>query len=150
MWVMPKMGAMIVPQARGPLRMEERDIPEPGRQEVRIRVHACGVCHSDSIIVEGHMPGLTYPRIPGHEVIGVIEAFGAEARGWEVGTRVGVGWSSGACGYCSHCYAPASPPSMRFEIVEPVRATWWRFMASADSATSAPNLPPDRGSEPSR
>jgi len=100
---MPKMRAMIVPQAGSRLRMEERDIPEPGRQEVRIRVHACGVCHSDSIIVEGHMPGLTYPRIPGHEVIGVIEAFGAEARGWEVGTRVGVGWSSGACGYCSHC-----------------------------------------------
>src|SRR5438477_3253206 len=103
MQVMPKMRAMIVPQAGSRLRMEERDIPEPGRQEVRIRVHACGVCHSDSIIVEGHMPGLTYPRIPGHEVIGVIEAFGAEARGWEVGTRVGVGWSSGACGYCSHC-----------------------------------------------
>ena len=100
---MQKMRAMIVPQAGSRLRMEERDIPEPGRQEVRIRVHACGVCHSDSIIVEGHMPGLTYPRIPGHEVIGVIEAFGAEARGWEVGTRVGVGWSSGACGYCSHC-----------------------------------------------
>jgi alcohol dehydrogenase len=100
---MLKMRAMIVPQAGGRLRMEERDIPEPGRQEVRIRVHACGVCHSDSIIVEGHMPGLTYPRIPGHEVIGVIEALGAEVHGWEVGTRVGVGWSSGACGYCGHC-----------------------------------------------
>src|SRR6266404_5467169 len=100
---MSKMRAMIVPQAGGRLRIEERDLPEPGRHEVRIRVHACGVCHSDSVIVEGHMPGLTYPRIPGHEVIGVIEALGAEVRGWEVGARVGVGWSSGFCGYCGHC-----------------------------------------------
>jgi alcohol dehydrogenase len=100
---MSKMRAMIVPKAGARLRMEERQLPEPGDQEVRIRVQACGVCHSDSLIVDGHMPGLTYPRIPGHEVIGVIEALGAGVRGWEVGARVGVGWSSGACGYCSRC-----------------------------------------------
>jgi alcohol dehydrogenase len=100
---MSKMRAMTVPQAGGRLRIEERDLPAPGRQEVRIRVHACGVCHSDSVTVEGHMPGLTYPRIPGHEVIGVIEALGADVEGWGVGARVGVGWFSGSCGYCGHC-----------------------------------------------
>src|SRR5690348_9260380 len=100
---MSKMRAMIVPQADGRLRIEERELPEPGHQEVRIRVHACGVGDSDSIILEGHMPGLTYPRIPGHEVIGVIEALGAGVQGWEVGARIGVGWSSGSCGYCNHC-----------------------------------------------
>jgi D-arabinose 1-dehydrogenase-like Zn-dependent alcohol dehydrogenase len=70
---------------------------------VRIRVQACGVCHSDAATIEGHMPGLTYPRVPGHEVIGIIEALGADVDGWTVGTRVGVGWFGGSCGYCSHC-----------------------------------------------
>jgi len=61
------------------------------------------VCHSDALTVGGRMPGLKYPRIPGHEVIGVVEAIGADVEGWTPGTRVGVGWSSGACGYCLHC-----------------------------------------------
>src|SRR5258706_7627740 len=100
---MEKMRAVVVPKAGGRLVLEERDIPQPGAGEVRIRVGACGVCHSDSVTVEGHMPGLVYPRIPGHEVIGVIEALGPEVRGWKTGTRVGVGWFSGSCGYCSHC-----------------------------------------------
>lgn len=100
---MTKMRAMVVGEPGGRLCMEERDLPEPGGQEVRIRVDACGVCHSDSLIVEGHMPGLGYPRIPGHEVIGVIDALGAEVEGWQVGTRVGVGWFGGSCGYCGHC-----------------------------------------------
>jgi len=97
------MRAMVVRQAGGKLQLEERDVPQPGPQEARIRVHACGVCHSDAMIMEGHMPGLAYPRIPGHEVIGVIEALGAEVRGWKAGERVGVGWFGGACGYCGHC-----------------------------------------------
>jgi alcohol dehydrogenase len=105
---MTKMRAMVVGEPGGRFRMEERDLPEPGRQEVRIRVDACGVCHSDSLIVEGHMPGLGYPRIPGHEVIGVIEALGAEVEGWQVGTRVGVGWFGGSCGYCGHCRRDAA------------------------------------------
>ncbi len=100
---MPKMRAIIVPKAGAKLRLEERDIPEPGRHEVRIRVQACGVCHSDAATIEGHMPGITYPRVPGHEVIGVIEALGPDVDGWTVGTRVGVGWFGGSCGYCSHC-----------------------------------------------
>ena len=100
---MPKMRAMVVPEPGGRFRLEERELPEPGRHEVRIRVRACGVCHSDSFIVEGHMPGLSYPRIPGHEVIGVIDALGPDVEGWDVGARVGVGWHGGSCGYCSHC-----------------------------------------------
>jgi alcohol dehydrogenase len=100
---MPKMRAMIVPGPGAKFRVEERDLPVPGRHEVRIRVHACGVCHSDSLTVEGHMPGIVYPRIPGHEVIGVIDAIGPDVDGWQVGARVGVGWFGGSCGYCGRC-----------------------------------------------
>jgi alcohol dehydrogenase len=100
---MSKMRAMVVREPGKGLHSEERDVPEPGRHEVRVRVQACGVCHSDSLTVEGHMPGLVYPRIPGHEVIGVIDAIGPDVEGWEAGTRVGVGWSPGACGWCAHC-----------------------------------------------
>jgi D-arabinose 1-dehydrogenase-like Zn-dependent alcohol dehydrogenase len=100
---MPKMRAMIVPAGDAKLRLEERDVPEPGRHEVRIRVQACGVCHSNSLTVQGHMPGLKYPRIPGHEVIGTLEAVGPDVEGWQTGTRVGVGWFPGNCGYCIPC-----------------------------------------------
>jgi alcohol dehydrogenase len=100
---MPGMRAMVIAQPGSRLRVEERALPEPARHEVRIRVHACGVCHSDSMVAQGHMPGLVYPRIPGHEVIGAIDAIGADVDGWQVGTRVGVGWHSGACGHCGRC-----------------------------------------------
>jgi D-arabinose 1-dehydrogenase-like Zn-dependent alcohol dehydrogenase len=97
------MRAAVIPQAGAKFRIEERELPQPARHEVRLRVQACGVCHSDALTVGGRMPGLKYPRIPGHEVIGVVEAIGADVEGWTPGTRVGVGWSSGACGYCLHC-----------------------------------------------
>jgi D-arabinose 1-dehydrogenase-like Zn-dependent alcohol dehydrogenase len=100
---MSEMRAMVVTKPGSGLRMEARTVPEPARQEVRLRVHACGVCHSDSLIVEGHMPGLVYPRIPGHEVIGTVDAIGAEVQGWRIGERVGVGWFPGACGHCGRC-----------------------------------------------
>jgi alcohol dehydrogenase len=100
---MSKMHAMVVREPGKGLHFEERGVPEPGRHEVRVKVQACGVCHSDSLTVEGHMPGLVYPRVPGHEVIGVIEAIGPDVEGWEAGTRVGVGWSPGACGWCAYC-----------------------------------------------
>ena len=100
---MSKMRAMVVPKAGAKLMAEERDLPTPATHEVRIRVHACGVCHSDSITFEGHMPGIGYPRVPGHEVIGTIDAVGPDVAGWAVGTRVGVGWFPGSCGYCSQC-----------------------------------------------
>ena len=100
---MSRMRAMMVPEAGAKLRLDERDLPQPAAHEVRIAVHACGVCHSDSIAVEGHMPGIVYPRVPGHEVIGTIEALGPDVEGWDVGARVGVGWFPGSCGYCTQC-----------------------------------------------
>jgi alcohol dehydrogenase len=100
---MPTMRAMTVREAGGRFHMEERDLPAPGRHEVRIRIDACGVCHSDAATVAGHMPGLRYPRIPGHEVIGVIDALGPDVEGWKLGARVGVGWFGGSCGYCRNC-----------------------------------------------
>ena len=100
---MSEMRAMLISQPGGRFQLERREVPTPGRGEVRLRVHACGVCHSDALTVQGHMPGIGYPRIPGHEVIGTLEAIGPEVEGWELGARVGVGWSPGACGYCDHC-----------------------------------------------
>jgi len=92
-----------VPRPKGPFEIVERQIPEPGAGSVRIRVQACGVCHSDSLTKEGAFPGLQYPRVPGHEVAGVIDAVGPGAAGWEPGQRVGVGWNGGYCGYCDPC-----------------------------------------------
>ena len=100
---MTKMRAMVVPELGAPFQSVERDLPVPGPHEVRIRVQACGVCHSDSITVLGLMPGMSYPRIPGHEVIGVIDALGPDVQGFAPGLRVGVGWFGGSCGYCRRC-----------------------------------------------
>ena len=100
---MAKMRAMVVHKVGGPLQAEERDLPVPARDEIRIRVQACGVCHSDSVTVEGLFPTVRYPRIPGHEVIGVVDAIGETVQGWSVGARAGVGWFGGSCGYCRHC-----------------------------------------------
>jgi alcohol dehydrogenase len=105
---MAKMRAMVVQRAGGPLQVEERDIPVPGPQEMRIRVQACGVCHSDVLTVEGLMPGIQYPRIPGHEVIGSVHAHGEGVQGWSVGARAGVGWFGGSCGYCRRCRRAAA------------------------------------------
>ena len=99
---MTKMRAIVVHKAGGPLQIEERDIPVPGEEEILIRVQACGVCHSDALTIEGFMP-IRYPRVPGHEVIGVVDALGPGAKGWSVGARAGVGWFGGSCGYCKRC-----------------------------------------------
>src|SRR6266851_4174411 len=100
---MARMRAVQVARAGGRLELIERDMPEPARGEVRVRVEACGVCHSDSLTVEGQWPDLSFPRIPGHEVAGVIDAIGAGVVGWRVGQRVGVGWFGGHCGHCEPC-----------------------------------------------
>lgn len=92
-----------VSRPKGPFEIVERPIPQPGAGSVRIKVHACGICHSDSLIKEGAFPGLEYPRVPGHEVAGVIDAVGPGVAGWETGQKVGVGWNGGYCGYCDHC-----------------------------------------------
>ena len=80
-----------------------KEIPEPMQNEVLIKVEACGICHGDSVIKEGHFPGLIYPRIPGHEVVGKITKLGSPTKYWKVGQRVGVGWHGGHCGYCPAC-----------------------------------------------
>jgi D-arabinose 1-dehydrogenase-like Zn-dependent alcohol dehydrogenase len=92
-----------IPYAKGPFELVERDIPDPGVGQVRIKVEACGVCHSDSLTKEGMLPGIAYPRVPGHEVIGRVDAIGPGVAGWTVGQRAGVGWHGGNCGYCGAC-----------------------------------------------
>lgn len=98
-----KMRVMQVSRANGPFELVERDIPEPGPGMVRLRVQACGICHSDSLVKTGSMPGLKYPRVPGHEVVGTIDAIGTGVVGKSVGQRVGVGWHGGNCGHCEPC-----------------------------------------------
>src|SRR5262245_16568412 len=86
----------------GKLRLVELPIREPEPGQVRVRVEACGVCHSDSGTVEGVFP-ISWPRVPGHEVVGRIDALGSGVQGWTVGQRVGVGFLGGSCGYCGFC-----------------------------------------------
>jgi alcohol dehydrogenase/propanol-preferring alcohol dehydrogenase len=100
---MAKMRAVEVTSPNSPLRMVEREIPQPGPRQVRVKVQACGLCHSDSLTKEGLWPGITYPRVPGHEIAGVIDAIGDEVPEWRPGQRVGVGWYGGHCGYCESC-----------------------------------------------
>jgi len=100
---MAKMRAVQVPKAGGEWEMVERDIPEPGPGKVRVKVQACGICHSDSVTKEGLFPGIQYPRVPGHEIVGVVDKVGEGAKGWKVGQRVGIGWHGGNCGYCHNC-----------------------------------------------
>lgn len=100
---MVKMRAVQISHAKGPLELVEREIPEPAEGQVRIKVKACGICHSDNFTREGGFPGLSYPRIPGHEVAGVIDALGSGVKGWSIGDTVGVGWLGGYCGYCEPC-----------------------------------------------
>lgn len=100
---MRKMKAVQVSEPGGPLQVVEKDVPEPGPGHVLIKVQACGICHSDSLTKEGQWPGLQYPRVPGHEIAGVIDAIGPDVEDWKVGQRVGVGWHGGHCGHCEHC-----------------------------------------------
>ena len=92
-----------IAKPHAPHELVERPVPEPGRREVRIKVEACGICHSDSYPVEGTFPGIKYPIVPGHEVAGRVDAVGADVTTWKVGQRVGVGWFGGNCGVCPSC-----------------------------------------------
>jgi len=92
-----------VSRPNGPFEIVERQLPEPGAGSVRIKVRACGICHSDSLIKEGAFPGIQYPRVPGHEVAGVVDAVGPGVAGWAPGQQVGVGWHGGYCGHCNPC-----------------------------------------------
>src|SRR5437773_11042137 len=98
-----KMRAVQVPHPKGPFEIVEREIPKPQAEWVRIKVQACGICHSDSLVKDGTWPGIQYPRVPGHEVIGLIDALGSGVEGWTTGQRVGVGWHAGHCGRCDSC-----------------------------------------------
>jgi D-arabinose 1-dehydrogenase-like Zn-dependent alcohol dehydrogenase len=86
-----------------PFEVVMREIPDPGPNRVRIRVQACGVCHSDVFVKEGYWPGLQYPRVTGHEIAGVVDEVGAGVTAWKKGQRVGVGWHGGHCGQCDPC-----------------------------------------------
>ncbi|MCL4502220.1 MAG: alcohol dehydrogenase [Deltaproteobacteria bacterium] len=98
-----RLRAVQVPRPKGPFEMVERPIPEPGNGAVLLKVQACGICHSDDLVKEGAWPGLQYPRVPGHEVAGVIDNLGPDVHGWKIGQRAGVGWYGGHCGYCESC-----------------------------------------------
>src|SRR5947208_6968037 len=92
-----------VTKPSGDLELIERPIPEPGRGQVRIKVEACGICHSDALVKEGYWPGLQYPRVPGHEIAGRIDSVGSDITQWKPGQRVGVGWHGGHCFECDPC-----------------------------------------------
>src|SRR5207249_11842309 len=100
---MSTMRVVQVPRPNGPLEIIERAVPDPAAGHVRITVQACGICHSDTLTKDGTFPGIQYPRVPGHEVVGMIDAVGANVAPWAPRQRVGVGWHGGQCGCCSAC-----------------------------------------------
>jgi D-arabinose 1-dehydrogenase-like Zn-dependent alcohol dehydrogenase len=100
---MPTMKAVQVSKANGPFEVVERNIPEPGPGQIRIKVEACGICHSDSFVKSGGYPGLALPRIPGHEIAGRVDAIGPNVTAWKQGDRAGVGWHGGHCFECNPC-----------------------------------------------
>ena len=100
---MPQMTAVQVTRPGAPFEVVKRSIPEPGPDQVRIQVQACGICHSDAFVKEGHWPGLEYPRVTGHEIAGVIDGIGPHVTAWRKGQYVGVGWHGGHCGLCVAC-----------------------------------------------
>ncbi|MFL5273004.1 MAG: alcohol dehydrogenase [Anaeromyxobacteraceae bacterium] len=100
---MAKMKAVEASRPNGAFEVVSREVREPGRREIRIEVEACGVCHSDALTRAGAYPGLTLPRVPGHEIAGRVEKVGADVTAWNVGDRVGVGWHGGHCFQCTPC-----------------------------------------------
>ena len=100
---MAQMTAVQISRPGAPFEVVKREVPEPGPNQVRIKVDACGVCHSDVFVKEGHWPGLQYPRVAGHEVAGVIDEVGPGVTTWKKGQRVGVGWHGRHCGHCVPC-----------------------------------------------
>ncbi|MDY6812363.1 MAG: alcohol dehydrogenase [Pseudomonadota bacterium] len=98
-----QMQAAQISAAGGEFELVTRPVPEPGPGEVRIRVAACGICHSDALVQQGAFPGLSLPRVPGHEVVGAVDAVGDDVFAWEAGERVGVGWHGGHCLHCESC-----------------------------------------------
>ncbi len=100
---MTTMTAAVVTAAGEDFVLQQRPIPQPEMGQLRIKVQACGVCFSDNVIKQGTMPGLVLPRVPGHEVAGIVDAVGPGVKGWNPGDRVGVGWHGGHCFHCDPC-----------------------------------------------
>jgi D-arabinose 1-dehydrogenase-like Zn-dependent alcohol dehydrogenase len=100
---MQLMKAVQVNSPGAPFEIIQKEIPQPGNNEVLIKVEACGICHGDSIAKEGHFPGIKYPITPGHEVVGKVDKIGPLVTNWKPGQRVGVGWHGGHCNQCSSC-----------------------------------------------
>jgi D-arabinose 1-dehydrogenase-like Zn-dependent alcohol dehydrogenase len=98
-----KMKLAQISKPGGAFELVERDVPEIGPRQVRVKVQACGICHSDMLVKEGLWPGLQYPRVPGHEIAGRIDAIGSGVTAWKPGQRVGVGWHGGHCFHCEQC-----------------------------------------------
>ncbi len=100
---MASMRVVQVSEQGGPFELVQREVPTPAAGQALVRVHACGICHSDSFAKTGGFPGISWPHVPGHEIAGEVAALGEGVKGWEVGQRVGVGWFGGNCGYCRQC-----------------------------------------------
>ena len=100
---MPTMRVAQISKPNGPFELVDREIPDPGSRQIRIKVEACGVCHSDALVKYGAFPGLRLPRVPGHEIAGRVDAIGPDVTAWKVGDRVGVGWHGGHCFQCDAC-----------------------------------------------
>lgn len=100
---MATMKAVQVSKAGGAFELVERDVPEPAAGQIRVKVEACGICHSDALVKHGGFPGLSHPRIPGHEIAGQVDAVGPGVTAWKAGDRVGVGWHGGHCFQCESC-----------------------------------------------
>ena len=131
------MRAIEIASPGAPLELVERPLPQPGPGQVRIRVQACGVCHSDEIAKEGWLPGMTYPLTPGHEVAGVIDVVGDGVIGWQVGQRVGVGWFGGECGHCDPCQRGDLMNCRNMPITGITRAGGYAEAMVADAAALA-------------
>jgi len=149
---MTRMRVAQVAKAGGPFEIVERDVPQPKARQVRIKVQACGICHSDAFTKFGAYPGIQFPRVPGHEVVGVVDAVGAEVVGWKAGSRVGVGWHGGHCGQCASCRrgdfvtcAKGEIPGISYDggyaeyMIAPVEALA-SIPAELDAADAAPLL----------
>jgi len=144
---MAKMKVAQVPKAGADFEIVEREIPRPGTSEVRVRVQACGVCHSDVLTKEGAWPGIVFPRVPGHEVAGVIDDVGAGVTLWRKGQRVGVGWHGGQDGTCLACRrggASVYPTSSGDSTVDRPcsRAMTGTAPASIETSAGTASLPP--------
>jgi len=135
---MTSMKAVQMSKPKGDWEIVDRDIPKPEPGTVRIKVEACGICHSDMFVKEGVWPGLQYPRVPGHEVAGRIDAVGTNVTQWKIGQRVGIGWHGGHCGHCGFCLR-GDFIMCRFEQVSGFTADggWAEYMVAREEAVAS-------------